>query len=465
MGYVFYDTETTGTHLDFDQILQFAAIHTDHDLVELDRFEIRCRLLPHVVPHPKAMTVTRVAMEQLLDPSLPTHYEMMCTIAERLDAWSPAIFIGWNSLDFDEALLRQALFQCLHPPYLTNTNGNCRADLMKLAQALGLLQPDVLQVPTGPNGKLTYKLDLLAPANGFDHANAHDALADVEATVHIGRIIRDAAGDHWSEAIRFAQKAAASAFVDAEPAFIVTECYFGNPYQFALTKIAPDPDNPSSVICFDLDVNPDDLQALSPQALVSRLGRKIKPIRRVRLNAAPILHDIFSAPSFHGSPAQHLVERAERVRGDQALCERLVIAGKRADREASEHVEQRMHGTFSGDADKARMVQFHSSDWPTRAMIVESFDDDRLVELGRRIVFHHSPDVLDANVRSQIEATLARRVTGHGHVDPPWLTLAVADGDAVKLLSQCGEDDTAIVTGLRSYIADRFNQCAPHCAG
>jgi len=46
MGFVFYDTETTGTNLDFDQILQFAAIHTDHDLVELDRFEIRCRLLP-----------------------------------------------------------------------------------------------------------------------------------------------------------------------------------------------------------------------------------------------------------------------------------------------------------------------------------------------------------------------------------------------------------------------------------
>ena len=43
MGFVFYDTETTGTDTYFDQILQFAAIKTDHELRELDRFEIRSR--------------------------------------------------------------------------------------------------------------------------------------------------------------------------------------------------------------------------------------------------------------------------------------------------------------------------------------------------------------------------------------------------------------------------------------
>ena len=40
MSFVFYDTETTGTKTAFDQILQFGAIRTDHELRELDRFEI-----------------------------------------------------------------------------------------------------------------------------------------------------------------------------------------------------------------------------------------------------------------------------------------------------------------------------------------------------------------------------------------------------------------------------------------
>ena len=38
-SFVFYDTETTGTDTAFDQILQFAAIRTDENLRELDRFE------------------------------------------------------------------------------------------------------------------------------------------------------------------------------------------------------------------------------------------------------------------------------------------------------------------------------------------------------------------------------------------------------------------------------------------
>ena len=55
MSFVFFDTETTGLRHGFDQIVHFAAIRTDNDLNEIDRFEARSRLLPHVVPHPIAL--------------------------------------------------------------------------------------------------------------------------------------------------------------------------------------------------------------------------------------------------------------------------------------------------------------------------------------------------------------------------------------------------------------------------
>ena len=115
MDFVFYDTETTGTDTTFDQILQFAAIKTDAGLNELDRFETRCRLLPHVVPAPGALLATRVTPEMLTDAGLPTHYEAMRSVAEKLRAWSPAIFIGYNTLVFDEPLPRQAFYQSLQP--------------------------------------------------------------------------------------------------------------------------------------------------------------------------------------------------------------------------------------------------------------------------------------------------------------------------------------------------------------
>jgi len=111
MGFVFYDTETTGTDPSFGQMLQFAAIHTDPQLNELDRLEIRCRLSPHIVPAPGAMRVTKVQAARLFDESLHSHYAMICLIREKLLAWSPALFIGYNSLQFDEHLLRQAFYK------------------------------------------------------------------------------------------------------------------------------------------------------------------------------------------------------------------------------------------------------------------------------------------------------------------------------------------------------------------
>ena len=101
MNYVFYDTETTGLETAFDQILQFAAIKTDDDLNELGRFDIRCRLMPHIVPSPGALRVTGVTPEMLTNPNLPSHYEATRQIRAKLKEWSPAVFIGYNSIAFD----------------------------------------------------------------------------------------------------------------------------------------------------------------------------------------------------------------------------------------------------------------------------------------------------------------------------------------------------------------------------
>jgi len=84
MSFVFYDTETTGTDIWFDQILQFGAIRTDDDLNEVDRFEIRCRLLPHVTPSPKALEVTGVDPLSLLATELPSDYEAISEVHARL---------------------------------------------------------------------------------------------------------------------------------------------------------------------------------------------------------------------------------------------------------------------------------------------------------------------------------------------------------------------------------------------
>src|SRR5580704_16440784 len=77
IGYVFYDCETTGVNRSFDQILQFAAAAVDDELRELDRFEVRSRLLPHIAPSVTAIRANRISVRQLTDENLPSHYQMV----------------------------------------------------------------------------------------------------------------------------------------------------------------------------------------------------------------------------------------------------------------------------------------------------------------------------------------------------------------------------------------------------
>src|SRR4051812_315075 len=105
MSFVLYDLETTGLRKRYDQVIQFAAVQTDADLNIIDRFETRCRLLPHVIPSPEALCVTGLRIEELFDPSLPSHFEMVTYMRATLQRWCPSLFLGFNSLAFDEEFL------------------------------------------------------------------------------------------------------------------------------------------------------------------------------------------------------------------------------------------------------------------------------------------------------------------------------------------------------------------------
>jgi len=159
MTYIFYDTETTGKVTAFDQILQFAAIKTDAELNVLDTFDVRCRLLPYIVPSPGALLVTGTTVADITTCPL-SHFEMMRLVHAKMHRWSQAgsIFVGWNNMRFDEALLRQAYYQTLLPVYQTNTNGNGRADMMRMAQVVSACAPNCLAVPIQPDGKRAFKL-------------------------------------------------------------------------------------------------------------------------------------------------------------------------------------------------------------------------------------------------------------------------------------------------------------------
>ena len=228
-------------------------------LNETDRFEIRCQIQPHILPSPGALIVTGMTPDKVLDVNLPTHFEMASAIHQKLTEWSPAVFAGYNSLEFDEYLLRQTFYQSLLPTYLTNTNGNSRLDVMRLALAVQEFEPGGLAIPLRADGKKTFRLDRLAPENGFLHLNAHDAMADVQATLFIARLVRDRVPWIWDHMSAMGKKALAVKRSQDEPVRLYTEFSYNKPHHWLVSAVAADPANSGNVIAFNLEHDPAEL--------------------------------------------------------------------------------------------------------------------------------------------------------------------------------------------------------------
>lgn len=109
MNYVFYDFETTGLDTKFSQPIQIAAIAVDEDFVQIDDpINLRCKLKDGVIPNPSALLVHKVPIDLLKNEQ--SFYSMMDYIHKKFTSWGPAIFIGYNSIRFDEEILRSSFF-------------------------------------------------------------------------------------------------------------------------------------------------------------------------------------------------------------------------------------------------------------------------------------------------------------------------------------------------------------------
>src|SRR5262249_11073698 len=285
MAFVFYDTETTGKDRYFDQILQFAAIKTDDDLNPIETFNVRCRLLPHVVPSPGALLATGVSAADLTSAPL-SHFEMMRQVRTKMNDWcrEGAIFIGWNSMRFDEALLRQAYYQSLLPVYQTNTNGNGRADAMRMAQVVAACIPNAIAVPIEGRCKRTFKLELVAEANGIRLDNAHEALADAEATLAIAQLLKQRAPQIWRPLVANARKAKILQLMEDNPVLLLSETFGGTPFNMMVAPISASCNNPNEWALFDLQFDPEQLLIADDATLRDAIDGNVKMIRRVSVN-------------------------------------------------------------------------------------------------------------------------------------------------------------------------------------
>lgn len=452
MNFAFFDLETTGTSLAFDQPLQFAAILTDAKFREIERVNLRCRLAPHVIPSPQALVVTGVRAHQLVDPDRPSLFELAQELTALVARWSPAIWTGFNSIRFDEEVLRQTFYQNLQPEiFATQFNGNMRFDIMSAMFAAFQRHPDLFNWPVDETGQLRFNLDRLAPANGFEGHNAHDALGDVEATMHIARLIAARAPELWTQLLGNCDKGHVQAQLEQfAPLELIGRFGGGLPRAITCCLCGYAAKNANQAYVFDLDSrDPKELITASDEDLMAAVGSDPRPLRSISINKVPPLLPPVTVTDEQRRRAKVLAQAPELR---QRLIGAMTARYPTTTDAKPQQVEQQIFNGFYGWKDKARLKEFQRADWPRRQEITVSFEDDRLRQLGTRLVAFYGPQLLSENERRHYLAWRSDRWNAPVDAGNDWMTFEKAH-QALSEMKAAAVHDPSILEEIEAFIA------------
>lgn len=456
MGFVLYDVETTGVRKCFDQILEFAAIATDPELNEIDTIRCEARLQPHIIPSPTALLLNGLSISDITSPSRPSHFEMVSTIRRWLEALGGNTFLGFNSMSFDEEFLRQAFYQTLMSPYLTSTLPNTRGDVLHLMRAASAFHPELLVVPPASDGKPSFALRNLAIANGFPKFEAHTAMADASAALHLCRLVAEGAPDLWSSFQQFSQKHSVAAFIQAETAFFLFDASWIRA-SHRVTWIGASPSQPNLHYCLSLDADIAQLKTLDIAALTQWVQQTTGYVIRLKANRTPIILPLSDAPPhcMRDLSEAECLELADSVRSDQDFCARLLQACTACERQypPAQYVEQQIYGgEMWPGPDQAVLGDFHALPWAERPALLDRMSDRRSWQLARRLLYAERPDLVPLKQTRQIRDGLRKRLLTDDNA-VPWLTIAAARREARDLMAANAQANGKMLQELEAYLA------------
>jgi len=450
--FVFYDYETTGISPEYDQPLQFAAIITDLDLNEIERVDIRCQLSPHILPAPKALHVTGVNPNQLLNNNLPTAFEFAQTIQEFTQKWAPAIWIGYNTIKFDENVMRQMFYQNLQQNiFATQFFDNSRLDVMKMVFAVFVENPDILEWPINEKGKINFKLDQLAPANGFKSHNAHDALGDVEATIFILNIIKTKAPELYEQFIETRNKSYNLQLLSSFKPVEVTFRFGANPPKTYTGCLCSIPSNSNRVGFFDLEQSdPMDVILGDNEAIEAAMKKSPQRIRNIAINQS----DTIRPAKNTNAEWDHICAVIEDNIDFRKTVSECIIDRYESDEDEEEKtIEEKIYGGFYSNEDKSVLKQFQLASWEERLNLLSRFSDERLKQLGRRLIAFNAPELLTTKQQDAFNAYLKNKWASEEE-KTEWTTIKDVKKQLDKLRDE-GCDET-LLKELNSFYKKRL---------
>lgn len=420
--FLWHDYETFGADPRRDRPSQFAAIRTDADFNEVgEPLTLYCKPADDYLPHPQACLITGITPQTARRRGLPE-----AQFAARINAEMSVpgtCVLGYNSLRFDDEVTRHLLYRNFLDPYAREwQNGNSRWDLIDVVRAFHALRPEGIEWPKRDDGSTSFRLEDLTAANGIEHAGAHDALADVRATIALARLLRSRNPKLFDYLLGLRGKREVARLLDIpsrKPMLHISRRYPASRGCSALVMpLAEHPTNPNGVVVYDLGVDPAPLFELSVEEIRARVfasadelaeGESRIPLKVVHINRSPVLMPI-------GAVTETVAARLTLDRGQcethwKALCANPEAARKAAAVFAAGPAEgprdpdlMLYTGGFFSPADRKEMQRVLDTAPESLGETAFAFQDPRLEEMLFRLRARNYPDTLTSEEQAQWES-------------------------------------------------------------
>ena len=421
MNLAIWDIESSSANTSWGSIIEVGGILVDPNFKELDRFNFRCRLPEGEIPQCMALIVNKTSVDLLTKGNL-SHYQMLGQLEAIFQKWSPAIFLGWSNIGFDDEMIRNEFFKGLRYPYITNATPNKRHDGLNIARGAHAVDESVLKTEINEKGNAVMKLESLARMNGFESSGAHSALFDAELVVKVLDLIKKNQPQTWDTFFKTANKADTEIIIKKEKIFTLAEYHFGKNYKYVVAPLHPKHCiHPiyqwGQAVDLKIDVMP--LLDMSVSDLKVAIKKK-KFLKTIRSNKAPIILDSsygMQVEPYSKIDPKLISERAELVNNNEKFSQNVLTALREIAEEKQQFAsqedilaEETIYKKFTPQRDTALFPKWHEASWKDKLITLDKFEDDRLISFGKKIIYQESPDTLPKEMFKSIKREIATRI-------------------------------------------------------
>jgi len=420
---IFYDTETTGIHKDFSQIIQCGSILTDNLLNTKDQQNIGSAPLPWVIPQPKAMLTNKKINSFKSNIS---HYQMMKDIQNQWKEWcadNPSIFVTYNGHAFDEELIRRQFWCNLLEPYITNTNQNGRLDLMLMIHNVASFFSDEISIPLFEEGPtISIKLEHLAKEHGIDVSDAHDAISDCKFMIGLCKVIKEKIPEVFDSFLNISTKEGVKNLLYTDEFLALGEVYRRHSFKYPVVMCGADNSRPNDICFYDLSFDPDEILNLDFTEInkMVQSGKRDLPLKKYKINKTiPICsHKLLTSNNHFDISHDELQRRADSVKSNEDFFTKVsqAMADRIMNFPEPDYLEGKIYsGGFPSYRDQDLMKEFHITDEMEHLVkISRNFEDERFRLLAERIICSKFEGEIPIDIKNRYDDLIHERVKTEG---------------------------------------------------